>query len=299
MAKGISGSEKFHLFFENIYGERWEELIQALIAPTIKIAHAPKAISNLPSCLHQIEEFPAGFYWIDNPESYPQLRTMEHEGLSSFYLMDYASSLCALSLEVAPGDRILDMCAAPGGKSLILARNLNPTNELICNEFSRNRKERLRGVLKQYLPTTLLDQIKVTGSDAATIGIRFPEQFDKILLDAPCSGERHLLQTPKELEKWSPKRTSRLAQGQYAMLCSALLALKPQGQMVYSTCSISPMENDSVIAKLLSKKSHMVQLDIDHMKLPEMVTKTEYGFAIFPDVARGHGPIYFTRFRKI
>ena len=125
----------------------------------------------------------------------------------------------------------------------------------------------------------------------------YPDTFDKILVDAPCSGERHLIQKTKELEKWSLNRTKRLAKTQYGLLCSALLSLKPGGYILYSTCSISPMENDDVIERLLTKKSTDVELaSIDETH--DFVEKTNFGYIVLPDKTQA-GPLYFTLLKKL
>ena len=299
MAKKLSGSENFENYFKKVYQNRWPGLKASLLNNHSKIAFSPNLTDNNPDHLIPIKFLPRGFYLQKKPDLEAQLRQLKDNNLYRYYLLDLASAICALSLEINNGDRVLDMCAAPGGKSLILTRKINHTNELICNELSKKRKERLRTVINDYLSEDKRSQVKITGSDATTIGIRFSAQFDKVLLDAPCSGEKHLLKTPKELEKWSPKRTARLAAQQYAMLCSALLALKPGGQLVYSTCSISPKENEEVIAKFLKKKGEIIQLDTQNLEIPSMVEKRENGFYIFPDHSDGHGPIFFTRFKKL
>ncbi len=123
-----------------------------------------------------------------------------------------------------------------------------------------------------------------------------PNTFDKILLDAPCSGEQHLLHSTKELDKWSIKRTKRLSQAQYGLLCSAILALKENGQVLYSTCSLSPMENDQVIERFLEKKGNTAVLDLPNIEL-EAIERTKYGYIMLPDISRA-GPIYFSRLKK-
>ena len=122
-----------------------------------------------------------------------------------------------------------------------------------------------------------------------------------ILIDAPCSGERHLLETPKELAEWTVSRMKKLAQRQYALLTAGLLALKPGGKLVYSTCSIASLENDGVIETLLKKKEdfQILQEDLPQAILQQIgrPEKTKHGFLFLPDQC-GIGPIYFCVLRK-
>jgi 16S rRNA C967 or C1407 C5-methylase (RsmB/RsmF family) len=108
-------------------------------------------------------------------------------------------------------------------------------------------------------------------------------------VDAPCSGERHLLGNPKELVLWSESRSKKLAQRQYALLTAALLAIKSGGRIVYSTCSISPYENDGVITELKRRKGDSFRVqDVSNLEVGE---KTEHGVQFLPDQI-GWGPIY-------
>lgn len=242
----------FDEYFMQIYGERWSRLKSALEAAK---HHVPLKIIN--------EET----YWIDQ-----------------------ASICAAKALEVTPGDRVLDMCAAPGGKSLVLLDALRGEGELICNEISRSRRDRLKSVLRTFGELKDFSHVSVMGVDGERLGMMKPQSFNRILIDAPCSGERHLLERPSELNKWSVKRGKKLASRQYSLLCSAELALSSPGRIVYSTCSINPMENDEVVAKFFKKKGKNLKsvrsLEFNHLE------KTEYGYMILPDIAE-MGPLYF------
>ncbi len=217
-------------------------------------------------------------------------------GLLKSYIMDPASIFAAEALNVSAGDFVLDMCAAPGGKSLILAERIGPTGELMANEVSEGRRERLKKVIQQYIPFEQRQNIWVTGKDGGLFAKSHLEYFDKILVDAPCSGERYLLNSPQELLEWSPQWSARLAQRQYALLTAALLALKPGGVCVYSTCSASPLENDEVIRKLIKKKKEqflVVENELPH----EKAERTEFGIQLWPDQSE-MGPIYYCKIQK-
>lgn len=222
------------------------------------------------------------------------------------YTMDWGSAFSARQLPVQPGDRVLDMCAAPGGKSLVLAEKLflnqsekQEVGELICNEMSMRRRERLKWVLQHYIPRSHREQVFIQGKDGNAFGQRQQDYFDAVLLDAPCSGERHLLENKKEFKGWTLSRTKSMAQRQYSLISSAWLTLKVGGHILYSTCSISPFENDGVIRKLQARRSIEV-LECPDVGREGSVEKTEFGYLVWPDLGeKGAGPLYFSLLRKL
>jgi len=251
----------FEEFYSQIYQSRWESLKKSLLSGEEKTNR---------SCFN---------------------------GYAHYY-MDSASIRAVEALKVQPGDQVLDLCAAPGGKTLILAEMLHEKGSLVANELSRDRKIRLLKVIEEHVPQKFRELIQVTGFDGNQFGLKKENTFDRILLDAPCSSERHLLHEDPEMKEWKESRTKQLMMRQYSLICSAALALKPGGTLIYSTCSISPFENDGVIERLLKKKSDLIQLDPDTSDLTDL-EKTKFGFQIFPDLSSGAGPIYFSRLVKI
>ena len=254
-------SPYFDEFYSELYGERWTPLKQSLLAEEVKVQR---------SCFSG----------------------------HAHYFMDAASIRAAEALQVQAGDQVLDICAAPGGKALILLERLQGRGLLIANEWSRDRRARLDKVIEDHVPAEFRKNVQVTGFDGNQFGLKKENTFDRVLLDAPCSSERHLLHDDPTMLEWKESRTKQLAMRQYSLLCSALLALKPGGTLVYSTCSISQLENDGVIERLLKKKSETVVLDSEISDLSD-TEKTQFGFQIFPDRAQGAGPIYFSRLKKI
>ena len=287
----MRGQEAFEKFFKSIYQDRWSSIYSALMVSEKQMCRWNQFVLKEHSIESKIESFP-NCTWHDKaiqPER-------GESGLLNFYVMDPASIVVARSLQIFEGDRVLDMCAAPGGKSLILAESIGATGELVCNEPSAPRRERLKKVIQQYIPRDIRDRVWVTGTDGVRIGLKNADEFDAILVDAPCSGERHLLHSPKDLAEWSESRTKNLAQKQYGLICSALLALKSGGRLVYSTCSLSPFENDGVIEKFLKKKGDQMQLAEVLFDHPH-IEKTQFGWAFLPDRS-GFGPMYFSVLQK-
>lgn len=294
----IDSNHPFYAFFSKIYGERWPALFASLQVPEKQVARHNRLSSSGDlaqkkwSSLAQKPAWP-GCYWFGKDRSIQPERNSDE--LLDIYIMDPASVVAARALEVQSGDRVLDMCAAPGGKSLILTESLSEAGEIFCNDLSPERRERLKKVIQQYVPRSVRDRVWVTGKDGVQFGLKEPGSFDRILLDAPCSGERHILENKAAQEEWSPRRTERLAARQYSLLAAALLAVKPGGRIVYSTCSISPEENDGVIKKMLKKKKDSVRLL--EAPLAEGGERTELGVIYLPDVCQ-FGPLYFAVLEK-
>ncbi len=267
-------NKAFDDFFLKIYKGRWKNIKAALLEKNIQIQR-----KNL-------------FFQADC-------------GLSEFYTMDPASEIVARALEVEARDLVLDMCAAPGGKSLILAEVMSFSNneswaevsgQLIANEMSEGRRARLIRVLTEHIPKERRLFIHVKGLDGNQYGLRQPENFDRILADVPCSGERHLLENATELALWTEKRTKNLAIRQYSLLSSAWLATKMGGRIVYSTCSISPLENDRVVEKLIKKRKVQI-VRPDFLEQYDFLEETEFGYQVLPDRC-GFGPMFFSIIKK-
>jgi 16S rRNA (cytosine1407-C5)-methyltransferase len=262
----------FEEYYQNIYAGRWGSLRESLLAPPAPVAYG--------------------------------------EGLARPYLLDYGSVLAARSLrlpEETGGEEageILDACAAPGGKSLVIAGCMGRELRLLANELSGERRRRLAAVLDAHLDGEKRRQVTVSGFDAAAAGGRKEERgrFDGVLLDAPCSSERHVLADPGALTQWTKARPRFLARRQWALLSAAFLLLKPGGSLVYATCALSPEENDGVAGRLLEKygagdapKGDTVRLDPPDFSEGEAA---RYGRIILPDRCGGMGPMYVARFRK-
>lgn len=289
------GPAAFDAWYGEHWGIRWPQLQEALRGPSKHVAWW-NPFSNVPphSWLPQDatqEGAPSGCY---TASSFPSPQPDE-EGRPCAYLLDAASVWVALSLAPPSEAKVLDLCAAPGGKSLILASFLGPQGSLTANDRSAQRRARLHQVLHTHLPTEKHPTLRVTSHDATRWCLHEVNAYSHILLDAPCSSERHLLHQPETLEDWSPARSKQLAQRQYTMLASALQVLQPQGKLVYSTCSISPLENDQVLAKLQHKKSDQFQfIELD---LPDYAEKTPFGYQILPDRSPW-GPIFLSALQK-
>lgn len=205
----------------------------------------------------------------------------DDHGVPAYYLFDYASALIVEQLQVEPVHRVLDLCAAPGGKSIAIAQRLGPNGsggELTSNEAKKDRCVRLRRNLAEHFGSTAAVLSNVTQREATTW--HTPETYDRVLVDAPCSSERHLLSQPGGTADWALQNTHEISTVQRTLLLRALEAVKVGGRVVYSTCSISPVENDEVIAFALARTRCHVELAPTTLRVGQA---TDKGWLVLPD----------------
>lgn len=279
----------FEEYFSRIYQERWEHLKSSIVNENSHCALLNPWLEIDDEKWKNWSNFLQNRYVKVKNQLDPKEVTAKGS-LNDCYFLDPGSVLVAQALQVNEGEQVLDLCAAPGGKSLVIAHSLKDSGELWCNEISQDRRLRLKRNLDHFVIPEQRERFKVKGMDGGQAGMKYPEMFDKILVDAPCSGEKHLLLDEKELSYWTLKRSKALGQRQYALLCSALLALKPGGRIVYSTCSINPIENDLVIERLVEKKGHTFDVHLEKHPLAE---PTKYGNIFLPDQC-GFGPLFYS-----
>jgi len=279
---------EFNAYFSSIYGTRWTALLEALRKEEEQICYSPFSKTPLKSYL----KIPKDYFFGDKQAALER----EPAGHLRNYILDPSSLAPVCELEVQPQDRVLDLCAAPGGKSLALLSQLGEGGALMANDSSKARFERLRKVLFQYTPSDHPALRQVVCKDGTRFGFFHKGEFSKILVDAPCSSERHHLFQGKEKE-WKEKRARFLAVKQYTLLCAALLCAAEGARLVYSTCSINPVENDGVVKKFLKKKGERLKWR-PSQNLLEGEEETEFGKMILPDRS-GFGPIYRACFEVI
>jgi NOL1/NOP2/sun family putative RNA methylase len=184
------------------------------------------------------------------------------------FIQNAASWLPVIALQPQPGDAILDVCAAPGGKTSHIAAITRNQAHITANDNSRPRLAKMRANFERLGVTTT----ETTLFDAAQIARKLEgRQFDKILLDAPCSGEGMMqLERDKDFATWSVAHIKRLQQLQKKIITQAWQLLAPGGTLVYSTCTMAPEENEAVVDYVLRTQQN-AQLEPLGISLPNAV----------------------------
>ena len=246
------------------------EVKQPLL-PTIRINLLKHNPTMLTERLHQLYGWelepipycPSGFRVATGQQSLSN--TIEHR-MGDFYIQEAASMLPAELFDIAENQfpLILDMAASPGGKTIHLADRINDRGFIIANDSSRSRITALQIVLEKW---GVINQA-VTNIHGELFGELFPEVFDLVLLDAPCSMEGLRTTASHPMRFISDKERQRLAQRQQKLLESALFTARVGGQIVYSTCTLAPEEDESVLAALMEKYPNAFQIDNMQQRLP-------------------------------
>lgn len=182
---------------------------------------------------------------VEQPDFKPGRHPYHHAGV--FYSQEPSASSAAPLLGVKPGMRVLDLCAAPGGKSSQLAAALQGQGLLVSNEYVAARAE----ILKSNLERMGVSNAVALNETPARIAAALPEFFDRVLVDAPCSGEGMFRKDPEACEQWSPDNVKHCAERQQGILEAAARMLLPGGTLVYSTCTFAPEENEGTIGAFL------------------------------------------------
>ncbi|MCE3200321.1 RsmB/NOP family class I SAM-dependent RNA methyltransferase [Paenibacillus sonchi] len=236
---------------EDMLGSDYEQFAESyqetpyggIRANTLKIpveellALSPFTLAPIPWC-------PSGFY--TEAGARPGKHPYYHAGL--YYIQEPSAMAPVELLGVQPGDRVLDLCAAPGGKSTQIAAKLQGEGLLVSNDLHPDRTKALAKNLELYGVRNGI----VLNESPGRIAAAFPGFFDRILIDAPCSGEGMFRKDEDMVKQWEPETPLKYAAMQREILASAAAALKPGGTLVYSTCTFATEENEGIIGEFLA-----------------------------------------------
>lgn len=194
--------------------------------------------------------------WISNgyfyeAEDVPARHPFYSAGL--YYLQEPSAMTPASRLKVQPGERVLDLCAAPGGKATELGAALQGEGLLVANDINTARARALLRNLELFG----ISNSFVTNEPPHVLAERFPEFFHKIMVDAPCSGEGMFRKNPAVVDSWQEKGPEYFSKLQREIIVQAADMLLPGGMMFYSTCTFSPLENEKTITHLLKERPDM------------------------------------------
>ena len=229
-------------------GEDFDAYLAAMVSPEKRAARA-NGLKLSPEKLAELRPdfLPTGGEGFLLPEGFAPGRDPLHAG-GAYYVQELSAQMPASLFGLTPGMAVLDVCAAPGGKSAQLAAKV-PYGVLFSNEIVPNRANVLLGNLERMGARNAV----VTSMDPEKLTALTGPVFDGVLVDAPCAGEGMFRKDPGAVAEWSPEHVLSCARRQRAILASAQKAVKPGGQLVYSTCSFSPAENEENRAWFVSE----------------------------------------------
>ena len=200
---------------------------------------------ELPFLTGNVPWEPEGFYY--SPEARPGLHVYHEAGV--YYLQEASAMAPVTLLDPRPGERICDLCAAPGGKTTQIAGRMDGRGFLLCNEWSPKRAK----ILSRNVERLGVANALVTNEHPETLAQRFEGFFDRVLVDAPCSGEGMFRKEEAAVTDWSPETVQMCARRQREILHSAARLVRPGGRLVYSTCTFAPEEDEGAVADFLAE----------------------------------------------
>ena len=254
------------LFEENmssLLGEDYENYKQCLDKPMhhgIRVnTHKISVEEFLKICPFDLKSVPwcsNGFYY-DEKKDTPSKHPYYYAGL--YYIQEPSAMTPASVIPVKSNERVLDICAAPGGKSTELAAKLDGTGVLISNDISASRAKALLKNIEVFgIPNAV-----ITSEPPNKLAEKFPYYFDKILIDAPCSGEGMFRKSYSMVTAWEKNGNELFSNIQKSILNEIVKMLKPGGMILYSTCTFSPLENEKSIEYLLSLDDSLSIVDFN------------------------------------
>uniref|UniRef100_A0A087XQN9 NOP2/Sun RNA methyltransferase 3 n=1 Tax=Poecilia formosa TaxID=48698 RepID=A0A087XQN9_POEFO len=223
--------------------------------------------------------------------------------LKQYYLLNAASLLPVLALQVRDGDKVLDLCSAPGGKAVAIMQSATPAL-LCCNEPDPHRRDWLAKTLESFLPPSLRSRVMVSAQDGRVIGQSEAGFYDKVLVDAPCSNDRSWLHS-SDIHRGQQRLEDRagLPELQTQLLRSAISAVRPGGVVVYSTCTLSSLENGAVVEAVLKD---FPDAEVESLWGEIALPLSEYfavispplGILVVPQPGKTWGPMFLSRIRS-
>lgn len=258
-----------------IYPDQAAAIIQSFSLQRALVLRCNSGKTSINEAEHLLQQAGIACQALDNfPGNFLVARSQRELALNSdaylqgyYYAQGLASQLAGLALGVEDNEEILDMCAAPGGKTAQLSGLMHGSGRIAAVEQSKARFFKLKNTIAwQQLPN-----VQAYHKDSIRLWRKVEARFDRVLLDAPCSSEaRFDTHDGKSFQHWSMKKVQAMAKKQRALAYSAFKCLKPGGRLTYSTCSFAPEENEAVIDWLLKKFEGQLQVETLRFDLPNI-----------------------------
>ena len=248
--------EEFLKRMQEMLGEEYEEFLASYEQPrTYGLRVNTRKMT--PEEFEERKIFPVKrIPWVENGFFYEgDVRPAQHPlyAAGAYYLQEPSAMTPAACLPVEPGESVLDLCAAPGGKATELGAKLKGKGVLVANDISNSRAKALLYNLEVFG----IDNAFVTNETPARLADAFEGYFDKILVDAPCSGEGMFRKEQAVARDWTPEKSEYFAGQQREIVRQAVRMLRPGGKLLYSTCTFAPCEDEQTIAWTLEQFPQM------------------------------------------
>ena len=262
-------------------GEEYEAFLQSLERPravALRFNPLKGEAPELPFAGESVPWEPNGYYY--DPESRPGLHVYHEAGV--YYLQEASAMSAVALLDPRPYERVCDLCAAPGGKTTQIAGRMQGEGFLLCNEYSPKRAK----ILSRNIERMGVANALVTNETVENLAARLEGFFDRVLVDAPCSGEGMFRKEEAAVTDWSQETVEMCARRQADILDSAAKLLKSGGRLVYSTCTFAPEENELAMEAFLEKHP---EFTVENVDAPWFTPAGEGMFRLWPHKLLGEG----------
>ena len=262
-------------------GEEYEGFLQSLDLPRAVALRFNPLKGNTPQMDFVKEPVPwepMGYYY--DPNTRPGLHPYHEAGV--YYLQEASAMAPVQLLDPQPGERICDLCAAPGGKSTQIAGRLAGKGFLLCNEYNSKRAK----ILSRNVERMGIGNALVTNEHPQKLAKRLPGFFDRVIIDAPCSGEGIFRKEEAAVTDWSQETVEMCAHRQREILQSGAELVRPGGRLVYSTCTFAPEENEQTVLAFLEDHPDFEPESVD---APWFETTGTGMYRLWPHKLRGEG----------
>ncbi len=233
---------------------------------------------ELPFVRDSVPWEPAGYYY--DPAARPGLHPYHEAGV--YYLQEASAMSAVALLDPQPGENVCDLCAAPGGKTTQIAGRMAGQGLLLCNEYNPKRAK----ILSRNIERMGVANALVTNEHPQRLAEKYPGFFDRVLIDAPCSGEGMFRKEEAAVTDWSPETVAMCARRQGEILHSGAALVRPGGRLVYSTCTFAPEENEQAIGHFL--EAHP-EFSLEAVDAPWFTPAGEGMFRLWPHKLLGEG----------
>ena len=262
-------------------GEEYEDFLRSLERPravALRFNPLKGEVPQLPFVGSPVPWETMGYYY--DPDSRPGLHLYHEAGV--YYLQEASAMAPVALLDPQPGERICDLCAAPGGKTTQIAGRMLGEGFLLCNEYSPKRAK----ILSRNIERMAVANALVTNGPTEVLASRFPGFFHRVLVDAPCSGEGMFRKEEAAVADWSQDAVEMCAHRQQEILNNAARMVAPGGRLVYSTCTFAPEEDEGVVAEFLARHP---EFSPERVEAPWFQAVENGGYRLWPHKLLGEG----------